>query len=69
MSGLSCGIWDLRHPARDRTRVSCTVRWILNHWTTRQVSQMLFESCWKNKAYSLCRTVHGNTNVTLALLP
>ena len=41
----SCGTWDLvasRHvrssdsEARDRTQVSCTGRWILIHWTTRE---------------------------------
>ena len=30
-----CGMWGLSSPTRDRTPVSCTGRWILNHWTTR----------------------------------
>ena len=27
-------------PARDRTHNPCTRRWILNHWTTREVPLM-----------------------------
>ena len=33
---LLCGMWDLSSPARSRTCVPCTERWILNHWTTRK---------------------------------
>ena len=31
------GMWDLSAPSRDWTHVPCIVRWILNHWTTREV--------------------------------
>ena len=39
--GLSCtaGMWDLSSPTRDQTRVLCTGRRILYHWTTREVHQ------------------------------
>ena len=30
-------MWDLSSPTRDRTRVPCIGRWILDHWTTREV--------------------------------
>ena len=29
-------MWDLSYPTRDRTRVPCSGRWILNHGTTRE---------------------------------
>ena len=29
--------WDLNSPTRDRTHVPCVGRWILYHWTTREV--------------------------------
>ena len=52
--GLSCGLqaqllqgmWNLSSLTRDRTRVLCISRWILNHWTTREVSY-LFYDWWK----------------------
>ena len=34
---LTRGMWDLSSPTRDRTRISCIGRRILNHWTTREV--------------------------------
>ena len=33
-------MWDLSSPTRDQTLVLCTVRWILNHWTTREAPQL-----------------------------
>ena len=36
-SSTTCGIF----PNRDRTHVSCTGRWILNHWTTRKPSGLV----------------------------
>ena len=33
---LSC-VWDLSSPTRYQTHVPCIERWILNHWTTREV--------------------------------
>ena len=32
-----CVKWNLSSLNRDRTRVPCIARWILNHWTTRAV--------------------------------
>ena len=37
-------MWDLSSPTKDRTRVSCVVRWILNHWTTREVPLLFLNS-------------------------
>ena len=34
---LPSGMWGLSSLTRDRTCVPCTGKWILNHWTTRQV--------------------------------
>ena len=31
-------MWHLNFPTRDPTSVSCIGRWILHHWTTREVS-------------------------------
>ena len=31
-------MWDLSSPTKDRTRVACIGRQILNHWITREVS-------------------------------
>ena len=30
-------MWDVSSPPRDRTCVPCIGRWILNHWTTKEV--------------------------------
>ena len=30
-------MWDLSSPTRDGTHIPCTGRWILYHWTTREV--------------------------------
>ena len=37
-----CGMCNLSAPTRDRTRAPCSGRWILNHWTTREVPNMVF---------------------------
>lgn len=34
------GMWDLISPARDWTQVSCFERWILNHWSTGEISEI-----------------------------
>ena len=47
--GLSCGMqayllqgmWNLGSLTRDQTYIPCIERWILNHWTTREVPQNL----------------------------
>ena len=36
------GRWDLSSLTRDWTSVFCTERWILNHWTTREVLTLCF---------------------------
>ena len=36
---VPCGLWDLHSPTRDQTCVPCIGRWILNHWTIREVPQ------------------------------
>ena len=41
---LACGIQALSSLTRDRTQVPCIGRWILNHWTTREVPSALFFS-------------------------
>ena len=35
---------DLSSLTRDQTRVPCIVKQILNHWTTKEVPQMNFDS-------------------------
>ena len=40
--GLSCGMWDLSSPTRDRTCVPCIGRRILYQWTTREVPSLAF---------------------------
>ena len=42
-------LWHVKNSwARDRTCVPCIGRWILNHWTTREVPQFMswFTSSW-----------------------
>ena len=38
---LSHGLWDLSSLTRDQTCVPCIGRQILNHWTSRDVPQLL----------------------------
>ena len=40
---------------RDQTHVPCISRWILNHWTTREVPPELFSSC-KTESLSPLKT-------------
>ena len=35
-------MWDLGSLTRDGTHVPCIARWILNHWTTREVPNSAF---------------------------
>ena len=37
---LPCSMWDLNFSTRAQTRVPCIGRQILNHWTTKEVSQI-----------------------------
>ena len=36
------GMWDLSSPTRDRTRIPCTGRRSLNHWTARELPRCIF---------------------------
>ena len=36
------GLRDLSSPTRDWTCIPCIERWILNHWTTREVSELFY---------------------------
>ena len=60
---LPCSMWDLSSLTRDQTCISSIGRWILNHWTTREVPVHLFllsplfqlhmfESKWKCWSFS-----------------
>ena len=35
------GMWDFSSLTRDLTRVPCTGRQILNHWTTREIPRLI----------------------------
>ena len=40
MQGLSLWLrimWDISSLTKDQTHISCITRWILNHWTTKEV--------------------------------
>ena len=39
---LPCSMWDLSSLTRDQTRISCIGRWILYHWTTKEVPVIPF---------------------------
>ena len=34
---MLCDMWDLSSPNRDQTCMPCIARWILNHWSTREI--------------------------------
>ena len=36
------GMWDLSSSTRDQTHIPCIRRWVLNHWTTREVPPWRF---------------------------
>ena len=40
---LPHGMWDLSSPTGDPTGVPCIGRWILNHWTAREVPRCIFK--------------------------
>ena len=35
------GMWDFSSPTRDRTQTPCIGRWSFNHWTAREVPDIL----------------------------
>ena len=39
---LPHGVWNLSSQTRDRTRVPSIGMWVLNHWTTREVLNSVF---------------------------
>ena len=49
---LPCGMWDLSSLTRDLTRVPCFGRWILKHWTTREVPSCFFVVAFQFFIYS-----------------
>ena len=36
-------MWNLRSLTRDQTHVPCLGKWILNHWTTREVPSLILD--------------------------
>ena len=57
---LLCDTGGLSSPTNDPTQIPCTGRWILNHWTTREASSIL----WLNSLHLLCSTGSSfNTNL------
>ena len=40
--GAPRSMWDLSSQTRDETCLPCIGRWILNHWTTREVPALTF---------------------------
>ena len=48
---LPHGMWDLSSLTRDQTHIPCIGRWILNHWTAREVPGMTswynLGTCWQ----------------------
>ena len=48
-------MWDLISPTRDQTYIPCFRRWILKHWTTREVPAWFFffkSIKWEHKSYT-----------------
>ena len=39
---LPQGTWGLSSLARNQTHIPCPARWILNHWTTREIPIFAF---------------------------
>ena len=37
MGLVTCGIWILSSMTKNQTGIPCIARWILSHWTTREV--------------------------------
>ena len=44
-ASLPCGMWDLSSLTRDRTRVPCVGRRILNHWTASEAPRARLLTC------------------------
>ena len=42
-------MWDLGSPSKNWTCVPWIGRWILNHWTTREVPVCIFKKRWRGK--------------------
>ena len=41
---MPCDTWDLSSLTRDRICIPCFRRWILNHWTTREIPDHFFDA-------------------------
>ena len=52
---MSC-VWALGSLTRDQTCVPCVGRWILNHWTTKEVPEL-----------ALMRNMRSNNNYLLRI--
>ena len=67
-----CGMWDLSSPSRDRTCISCIEKWVLKHWTSREVP-IKFSFKWKvSKAFKRHRIPavwHEPLTVSYFLIP
>ena len=49
-------MWDVSSPTRDQTHIPCIVRWIFNHWTTREVPTLyLYFEAWGLRAGEISR--------------
>ena len=47
MGLVAPGMWKLNSPTSDWTHITCIIKWILNHWTTREVPGFHFSiACW-----------------------
>ena len=70
------GMWDLSSPTRDWTHTPCIGRWSLNHWTVREVPNLLFKTqfiasryrelvTWTGKNLCLCLRKSTKTKMIL----
>ena len=60
-------MWDLSSPTRDQTRIPCIGRWILTHWTAREVLRENFLKCHPSALWSLEKVSTDPAPLALAL--
>ena len=59
--GFSCPTINLSSPARDWTQVLCIGRWILNHWTPREVPPQALYCChWELQTHKITGLWQGS---------
>ena len=58
MGLAACSMWDSSSQTKDGTHVPCIGRWILNHWTTREVPEIFI-------FFKLCTDPKGLTELRL----